>query len=90
MKARVIAHHVLEDFWEQLRYRPQLDKILRELPQPTLHHIMQHALQPCHTNLEVTPKEIDDLIQNCSTILARAITKTLHPDMNPDFAASFF
>lgn len=90
VKARVIAHTVLEDFWEQLQHRPQLNKALRELPQPTLHHMMQQALQPCHSYLEVTPKEIDDLVQNCSTILARAITKTLHPDMNPDFAASFF
>ena len=90
VKARVIAHNVLEKFWEQLLHRPQLSKALRELPEPAVQNIMQQALQPCHSNLEVTPKEIDDLVQNCSTILARAITKTLHPNMNADFAASFF
>ena len=90
VKARVIAHNVLEEFWSQLSERPQLRKPLQELPPPAMHNMMQHALESCHSQLEVTPKEIDDLVQNCSTILASALTKTLHPDMNADFAASFF
>lgn len=90
VKARIIAHNVLEEFWNQLSKRPQLHKMLSDLPQPAMHNMMQHALQSCHNNLEVTPKEIDDLVQNCSTILSGAITKVLHPDMNQDFADSFF
>lgn len=90
VKARIIAHNVLEEFWNQLAKRPQLHKMLNDLPQPLMHNMMQHALQSCHNNLEVTPKEIDDLVQNCSTILSGAITKVLHPDMNQDFADSFF
>lgn len=89
VKARIIAHHVLEDFWNQLSQRPQWNHLLDELPQPAVHNMMNHALKDCHTNLDVTPKEIDDLMRNCSTIIARAITKVLHPDMNEDFAASF-
>ncbi len=90
VKARIIAHNVLEEFWEQLLERPQLRDSLQQLPPPTIHRLMQYALEPCHNQLEVTPKEIDDLMQNCSTILSRAITRTLHPDMNEDFADSFF
>ncbi len=90
VKARIIAHNVLEAFWEQLEHRPQLHNLSTQLPPPALHRFMEQALEPCRSNLEVTPKEIDDLMQNCSTILARAITQTLHPDMNEDFAASFF
>ena len=90
VKARIIAHQVLESFWEQLHQRPQLSRMLKELPEPTVRNLMQYALEPCQHNMEVTPKEIDDLVQNCSTIIARAITRTLHPDMNEDFAANFF
>ena len=88
--ARIIAHNVLESFWEQLHHRPQVGKLLEELPQPLMHNIMETALKSCQDNLEVTPKEIDDLIQNCTAILANAITQTLHPDMNQDFADSTF
>ena len=90
VKARVIAHNVLEEFWNQLQSRSQLRSLLDELPQPLMHNMMNTALQSCQANLEVTPKEIDDLVQNCSTILAGAITQVLHPDMNQDFADSFF
>ena len=90
VKARVIAHHVLEDFWQQLGKHPQLTHALRQLPQPAVQNMMQHALEPCQSQLEVTPKEIDDLVHNCSALLAGAITAVLHPDMNADFADSFF
>lgn len=90
VKARIIAHNVLEEFWNQLLKRPQLHDLLQQLPQPTMHNMMQTALQPYHNNLEVTPKEIDDLMQNCSTILSSAITQVLHPNMNQDMADSFF
>lgn len=89
VKARIIAHHVLEDFWQKLTARPQWNRLLQELPEPIVQNSMQHALKACHTGLDVTPKEIDDLIRCCSTIIARAITRVLHPDMNKDFAASF-
>ena len=90
VKARIIAHNVLESFCLQLHHRPQVGKLLEELPQPLMHNIMETALKSCQDNLEVTPKEIDDLIQNCTAILANAITQTLHPDMNQDFADSAF
>jgi hypothetical protein len=89
VKARIIAHHVLEEFWQQLLKRPQWKQLLQELPEPVVHNLMNQALEPCHTGLDVTPKEIDDLMRNCSTIVARAVTKALHPDMNKDFASSF-
>ena len=85
VKARRIAHQILEQYQRILT--EQVND--RRLP----HHAqyaMQHALQQCPPNLEVTPKEIDDIVNNCSTILAKAITQALHPDMNADFAESFF
>ncbi len=85
VKARLIGHQILENFQNILM--EQLND--RRLP----HHAqyaMQTALQQCQSNLEVTPKEIDDIVNNCSVILAKAITQALHPNMNEDFAESFF
>ena len=90
VKARIIAHNVLESFLDQLAMHPKLQPVLKTLPEPAVQNLMHQALLPCQHNLEVTPKEIDSLVQNCSLILSRAITQTLHPNMNTDFAASFF
>lgn len=51
---------------------------------------METAMQQCQINLEVTPKEIDDLVNNCAYILAKAITQALHPNCTNDFSESFF
>lgn len=85
VKARLIAHQVLEQYHHALTEQLQD----RRLPYYA-HQTMESVLSQCSPSLEVTPKEIDDIINNCSTVLAKAITKTLHPDMNAAFAESFF
>ena len=85
VKARLIAHQVLEQYHNTLAEHIQD----RRLPYYA-HQAMETVLSQCSGNLEVTPKEIDDIVDNCSTVLAKAITQALHPNMNPDFAESFF
>lgn len=85
VKARLIVHQVLEQYQHALI--EQLDD--RRLPYYAK-QTMETVLQQCSNHLEVTPKEIDDIIDNCAVILADAITQALHPDMNADFAESFF
>lgn len=89
VKAKIIAHNVLEAFLHELNNRPQLQQLVKALPEPLLHSIINNILQPYQNNLEVTPKEIDDLIHNCASILADSLTQVLHPDMNEDFANCF-
>ncbi len=85
IKARLIGHQMLEQYHEALSEHVQD----RRLPYYAK-HAMESVLSLCQNNLEVTPKEIDDIVDNCSTVLAKAITQALHPNMNADFAESFF
>ncbi len=85
VKARLIAHQVLEHY--QIALSEHLND--RRIPYYAS-QAMETALAQCPSDLEVTPKGIDDIVNNCSVILAKAITQTLHPNMNADFAESFF
>lgn len=85
VKARLIAHQVLEQY-QQIVSEHLGDRRFPHISQQA----MEQALTKCPANLEVTPKEIDDIVDNCSIVLAKAITQALHPDMNADFAESFF
>lgn len=85
VKARRIAYNVLEQYQDALS--EQLND--RRFPYYA-QQAMETVLYQCRNDLEVTPKEIDDIIGNCSVILAKAITQALHPNMNSDFAESFF
>ena len=85
VKARLIAHQMLEQYQQSL-FEHLHDRRFPYYAQQA----METALQHCQANLEVTPKEIDDIISNCSTILSKAITQALHPNMNADFAECFF
>ena len=85
VKAQLIAHQVLEQYHTALTEHFQD----RRLPYYA-GQIMESVLAQCSNHLEVTPKEIDDIVENCSAVLAKAITQALHPNMNADFAESFF
>lgn len=89
VNAQVIAHNVLESFMDQLENKPHLDQLIENIPPPLLKMTIDQALQPYSNNLSVTPKEIDDIINNTTTILAESLTLVLHPDMNADFANCF-
>ena len=89
VNAAVIAHNVLEGFLEQLENKPHLQKILDDLPQPLLENVIHHTLAPYETHLAVTPKEIDDIIDNAVDVIAQSLKASLHPHMNEDFANCF-
>ena len=90
VKARIIAHQVLETFLHRLQKSSSCSKALHVCPQEELSKQFEKALSSCPSNLDVTPKEIDDLVQNCSTLLANAVTQVLHPNRNAAFADNFF
>lgn len=89
VNAAVIAHNVLESFLEQLENKPHLQKLLDDLPQPLLENVIRQTLSPYNDHLAVTPKEIDDIINNAVEVIAQSLKKTLHPQMNEDFANCF-
>ena len=51
----------------------KLYNILNELTGNDKYEIIREVLSPNNYNLIVTPKEIDDLIENMSSVIARGI-----------------
>ncbi|MEW6623309.1 MAG: GPR endopeptidase [Bacillota bacterium] len=54
------------------------------LNESTAQGIIQSVLQPFNGNFTVTPKEIDDLIENNSKIIASGLNQALHPAIGPE------
>lgn len=80
----VIAHDTIEQFLEQLKSNPTLHKMYDMLNPNIAQEVVQKVLEPFGGRLMVTPKEIDDLIQRASKIVAGGITQALHPNLSPD------
>lgn len=57
--------------------------------QQTLDGIIGQLLQPFGGHLMVTPKEIDELIQNCARIIAGGISAALHPGVPAEEYATY-
>lgn len=84
--AGVIAHNVIDNFIEEIKNKPHLRELSKELSPPILKIILDKVLNPFTNSLMVTPKEIDDLIENTSKTIAMALTQTLHPAMPEEVA----
>ena len=84
--AGVIANDIIESFVEQVKTRPPLTQLSKEMNPPMLRMIIDQVLEPYSDSLMVTPKEIDDLIENTSKIIAMALAEALHPAMPEEVA----
>ena len=84
--AGVIANDIIQSFVEKMRTRPPLTDLSKEMNPPMLKMIIDQVLQPYSHNLMVTPKEIDDLIENTAKIIAMALSSALHPAMPEEVA----
>ncbi|MFZ5596226.1 MAG: GPR endopeptidase [Bacillota bacterium] len=80
----VIAQDTIEQFLEQLKNNPTLHKLYSMLNPDVSREVVQKVLEPFGGRLMVTPKEIDDLIERTSKILAGGITQALHPGLPAD------
>ena len=84
--AGIIANDIIESFIQQMKQRPPLTELTKELHPPMLKMIIDQVLQPYSNSLMVTPKEIDDLIENTSKVIAMALAEALHPAMPEEVA----
>lgn len=84
--AGIIAHDIIESFVEKMKNKPPLTQLTKEMSPPLLRIIIDEVLQPYSNSLMVTPKEIDDLIENTSKVIAMALTESLHPAMPEEVA----
>lgn len=80
----VIAQDTIDQFMEQLKTNPSLQKLYGMLNPNVGQQVIQGVLEPFGGRLMVTPKEIDDLIDRAARIVAGGITQALHPNLPED------
>ena len=84
VNAAVIAHDVIEKLYAELQTSATLYRVYKSIRPELVEEIINSVLSPYQENLMVTPKEIDDLIDRMSRIVAGGITQALHPSIGPD------
>jgi len=83
VNAAVIAQGALDRFMQQMATNPVVRDTVKNINPITIQEIVKSVLGPYSTNLMVTPKEIDDLIQSLGKIIAGGISIALHPSVDP-------
>ena len=73
VEAATIAADSIDLFIEKLQQEANSNEYLNELKKVDKYEMIREALIPKDYNLIVTPKEIDDLIENMKDVIARGI-----------------
>jgi len=73
VEAATIASDSIDLFIEKLQQEAKSNEYLNELKEVNKYELIREALIPKDYNLIVTPKEIDDLIENMKDVIARGI-----------------
>ena len=73
VEAAVIANDALELYVEKLQAEARSNKELNELISKDNYEDIKSVLMPNDINLVVTPKDIDELIENIKEIIVRGI-----------------
>lgn len=84
VNAAVIAHKTIEELFGQIEAEPSLAKFYNEENEQFFMTAIDKALSPFKDSLMVTPKEVDDLIDRSSRIIASAINLSIHPGITSD------
>ena len=77
VEAATIAADSIDVFIEKLQNEGESNEYLNKLRDEGKYGIIKEALVPKEFNLIVTPKEIDDLIENMKYVIARGINFAL-------------
>jgi len=77
VEAATIAADTLDLFIGKLQNEAKSNEFLNNLKQEDKHETIREILNEEEFNLIVTPKEIDGLIENMSSVVARGINKSL-------------
>lgn len=73
VEAATIAADSIDLFIEKMQQESKSNDYLNSLKEENKYQMIREALIPKDYNLIVTPKEIDDLIENMSSVVARGI-----------------
>ncbi len=77
VESAVLVNDCLDLFIEKLQQEAKSNDYLNQLKEQDNYEEIKEALNPNDYNMIVTPKEIDELIENMSSIVARGINMSL-------------
>ena len=77
VETAVLVNDTLDLFIEKLQNEAKSNDYLNKLKEEDNYEEIKEALNPSNYNMIVTPKEIDELIENMSNIVARGINMSL-------------
>ena len=77
VESAVLVNDCLDLFIEKLQNEAKSNDYLNKLKEQDNYEEIKEALNPSDYNMIVTPKEIDELIENMSNIVARGINMSL-------------
>ena len=73
VEAATIAADSLDLFIQKVQQEGKSNEFLNQLQEEDKYQMIKEVLAPEEYNFIVTPKEIDDLIENMSSVVARGI-----------------
>jgi len=82
--AGIIAHQAMEELFNHLRTTPALQSVYTGLRPVAVREMIARVLEPFGGELMVTPKEIDEQINNTARVIAMALALALHPGLHPN------
>lgn len=84
VQAGLIAHQAMEALFTHLQTTPGMQEVYQGLRPVAVNEMIAKILEPFGGQLMVTPKEIDDQINNTAKVIAMALAIALHPGMPPN------
>lgn len=69
----------IDNLMEQSAEGENFYKMLKKLREEEKYHLIKESLDPYDKNLIVTPKDIDETIENLSIIISEGLNRSLHP-----------
>lgn len=77
-----IIDMTIDTFIEESKKGKDFYNMLKSLKEEEKYHLIKDVLDPFEQNVIVTPKDIDEIIENLSIIISEALNKSLHPGIN--------
>ena len=69
----------IDNLIEQSEKGQQFYNMLKDLKEEEKYSLIKESLEPYDKNLIVTPKDIDETIENLAIIISEGLNKSLHP-----------
>ncbi|MOA25062.1 Germination protease precursor [compost metagenome] len=83
------THFNQESGREQKGQTKQIMGLLNDLSEGERLGLVKEVLQPLGHDLIVTPKEIDEFIEDIANVIANGLNLSLHDAINPDNVATY-